>query len=262
MGFALLATKKPLRILFEFLTGRLVIIERFFYSYSDGMDVKAIIPFKKDGAKSRLGHFLSECEREELAFNMLKDVLAALSKSKIHDVEIITTGSLDELAKEVSVNATKTTLTVRVRHDDRGLNEALNDVLAKEREPVLILMADVPLTTPKSINELSEHDEEVVIVPGRKGGTNALFLRKPHEFFVSYYGTSYLAHMETAQQRNLSHAVFDSFFISTDIDEVDDLIELVIHGNGFAADYLRRLGVRLTVNKNSKTRAVVDRNEK
>ena len=226
------------------------------------MDVKAIIPFKKEGAKSRLGRFLSESEREALALKMLKDVLAALSTSKIDKVELLTTGSADELADEVPVNANKTTLTVRVRQDYRGLNEALNAVLTEEKEPVLILMADVPLTTPESINELIAHEEDVVIAPGRKGGTNALFLRKPHEFFVSYYGTSYLAHRETAKQRNLSHAVYDSFFISTDIDEVEDLIELLIHGNGFAADYLRSLGVCLKVNKNLKTRALVDRNEK
>jgi 2-phospho-L-lactate guanylyltransferase len=231
------------------------------------MDVKAIIPFKKDGAKSRLGHFLSESEREELALTMLEDVLVALSKSKIAEAEIISTGSGDEIAEEVKVeeiqvNATKATLTVSFRQDERELNEALNSVLTKEKEPVLILMADVPLTTPESINELIAHEEDVVIVPGRKGGTNALFLRKPYEFLVSYYGTSYLAHRETAKQRNLSHAVYDSFFISADIDEVEDLIELLIHGNGFAADYLRSLGVRLKANKNLKTRAVLDRNEK
>jgi 2-phospho-L-lactate guanylyltransferase len=231
------------------------------------MDVKAIIPFKKDGAKSRLGYFLSESEREELALTMLKDVLVALSKSKIAVVEIISTGSGNEIAEEVKVeeilvNVTKATLTVSFRQDDRELNEALNAVLTEEKEPVLILMADVPLTTPESINELIAHKEDVVIVPGRKGGTNALFLRKPYEFLVSYYGTSYLAHRETAKQRNLSHAVYDSFFISTDIDEVEDLIELLIHGNGFAVDYLRSLGVCLKVNKNLKTRAKVDRIEK
>jgi 2-phospho-L-lactate guanylyltransferase len=226
------------------------------------MDVKAIIPFKKEGAKSRLERFLSESEREELALTMLKDVLAALSQSKLDHVEIITTGSLGELAEEVPVNATEAMLTVSVREDDRELNEALNAVLTKEKEPVLILMADLPLTTPESINELIAHEEDVAIVPGRKGGTNALFLRKPYEFLVSYYGTSYLAHRETAKQRNLSHAVYDSFFISTDIDEVEDLIELLIHGDGFAADYLRSLGVFLQVNKNLKTRAVLDRNEK
>ncbi|MCK4476860.1 MAG: hypothetical protein KAU16_09055, partial [Methanophagales archaeon] len=55
--------------------------------------VKAIIPFKKEGAKSRLGRVLSEKEREELAVRMLKDVLVALSESEIKEAKIISTCS-------------------------------------------------------------------------------------------------------------------------------------------------------------------------
>lgn len=226
------------------------------------MGVKAIIPFKKEGAKSRLGDFLTENEREELAISMLKDVLVALSESKIDEVEIITTGSRDEIEKEAQLNGAldlTSTLKVSVREDERGLNEVLNEAITEEKEPTLILMADVPLTTPESINEIIEHEEVVVIVPGRKGGTNALFLRRPYAFSVAYYGLSFSKHIETAKRRNLSHAVYDSFFISADIDEVEDLIELLIHGNGFSADYLHRIGVFLNVDKNSKSRAVVDR---
>lgn len=233
-----------------------------FFKYLNDVDVKAIIPFKKEGAKSRLGDFFSESEREELAINMLKDVLVALSESKIEEAEIISTCSMDGLAKEARLNGAKATLAVSVREDERGLNEVLNETITEEKEPVLIIMADVPLTTPESINEIIEHKEEVVIVPGRKGGTNALFLRKPYAFFVSYYGMSFSAHIETAKRRNLSHAVHDSFFISTDMDEVEDLIELLIHGRGFSADCLRRIGVFIRVDKNSKSRAVVDRRQK
>jgi 2-phospho-L-lactate guanylyltransferase (CobY/MobA/RfbA family) len=43
---------------------------------------KAIIPFKKERAKSRLGGVLSEKEREEFAVRMLGDVLVALSESE------------------------------------------------------------------------------------------------------------------------------------------------------------------------------------
>jgi len=226
------------------------------------MDVKAIIPFKKEGAKSRLGAFLTENEREELAISMLKDVLVALSESKIEEVEIISTSSWAGIVKEAQLNGAldlTSTLKVNVRVDERGLNEVLNEAITEEKEPALIIMADVPLTTPESINEILEHEEEVVIVPGRKGGTNALFLRRPYAFAVAYYGLSFSTHIETAKRGNLSHAVYDSFFISVDIDEVEDLIELLIHGNGFSSDYLRRIGVFLNVDKNSKSRAVVDR---
>ena len=84
-------------------------------------------------------------------------------------------------------------------------------------------------------------------------------MRKPCEFVVSYYGVSGLEHIETAKRRNLSYIVHDSFFISADIDEDDDLMELLIHGRYFSAEYLRMIGVFIQVDKKSKLRARVDR---
>ncbi|MGB2728772.1 MAG: 2-phospho-L-lactate guanylyltransferase [Halobacteriota archaeon] len=209
------------------------------------MKVKAIIPFKKEGAKTRLGAFLTEKEREEFAICMLKDVLVAVSGSEIEEAAIISTCSKLNFELDEELKLT-------VREDEKELNEVLNEVIRKEKEPVLIIMADIPLATPESINELVRREEDVVIAPGRKGGTNALFLRRPYEFFVSYYGISYLKHVEMAKRRNLSHVVYDSFFISVDIDEVDDLIELLVHGKGFSAEYLRAIGVCLRVDKEAK----------
>lgn len=209
------------------------------------MKVKAIIPFKKEGAKTRLGAFLTEKEREEFAICMLKDVLVAVSGSEIEEAAIISTCSKLNFELDEELKLT-------VREDERELNEVLNEVIRKEKEPVLIIMADIPLATSESINELVRREEDVVIAPGRKGGTNALFLRRPYEFFVSYYGISCLKHVEMAKRRNLSHAVYDSFFISVDIDEVDDLIELLVHGKGFSAEYIRAIGVCLRVDKEAK----------
>jgi 2-phospho-L-lactate guanylyltransferase (CobY/MobA/RfbA family) len=72
-----------------------------------------------------------------------------------------------------------------------------------------------------------------------------------------------LKHIETAKRRDLSYAIHDSFFISTDIDEVGDLIELLIHGGGgsrsrsFSAEYLRGIGISIHADKNTKMRAKV-----
>ena len=228
------------------------------------LKAKAIIPFKKGGAKSRLEDFFSEKEREEFAVRMLKDVLIALSESKIEEAEIISTCSEEGLMEELKSGLdseldSKSKLKLTVREDERGLNEVLNEVIKEEKSPLLIIMADIPLATPESINEIIEHEEDVVIAPGRKGGTNALFLRRPDEFAVSYYGISCSEHVETAKRMNLSHVIHDSFFISADIDEIDDLMELLIHGKGFSTEYLRGIGVFMRVDKNSKMRAKVDR---
>ena len=225
------------------------------------MNPKVIIPFKKERAKSRLGGVLSEKEREEFAVRMLGDVLVALSESKIEKVEIISTCSEEQIKENLKLELNlglNLNLKLTVREDGRGLNEVLNEEIKDEKEPVLIIMADVPLATPESINKIISREEDVVITPGREGGTNALFLRKPYKFAVSYYGISCLKHIETAKRRDLSYAIHDSFFISTDIDEVDDLIELLIHGRGFSAEYLRKIGVSLrTADNNSRMRAKV-----
>ena len=238
------------------------------------MKPKAIIPFKKERAKSRLGGVLSEKEREEFAVRMLGDVLVALSESEIEEVEIISTCSEEQIKEDLNrglklnleleselKSDLNLNLKLTVREDGRGLNEVLNEEIKDEKEPVLIIMADVPLATPESIDEIISREEDVVIAPGREGGTNALFLRKPYKFAVSYYGISCLKHIETAKRRDLSCAIHDSFFISTDIDEVDDLIELLIHGRGrsmvFSAEYLRGIGVSIHAGNNSKMRAKV-----
>lgn len=221
--------------------------------------MKVVIPFKKKGAKSRLAQLLSAVEREEFAMCMLTDVLHALASSTIGEIEIIATGVEAEQVRAAGRAAAVSSSALSVRQDDRELNDVLNAVLARERAPLLILMADVPLVTPGSITRIIAHDEAVVIVPGRKGGTNALFLRTPAAFTVSYYGMSFMEHLAIAQQRQLSLAVYDSFFISTDIDEVEDLVELFIHGSGLSTAYLRRIGLGLQADKAAKTRAWIER---
>ena len=230
------------------------------------MNPKAVIPFKKERAKSRLGGVLSEKEREEFAVRMLGDVLVALSESKIEEAEIISMCSEEQIKEDLNRRLglkSNLNLKLSVREDGRGLNEVLNEEIKDEKEPVLIIMADVPLATSESIDKIISREEDVVIAPGREGGTNALFLRKPYKFAVSYYGISCLKHIETAKRRDLSCAIHDSFFISTDIDEVDDLIELLIHGRGrsrsrsFSAEYLCGIGVSIHADNNSKMRAKV-----
>ena len=189
---------------------------------------------------------------------MLKDVLTALARSTIRKVEIITTAASADLIAMTEQQAVSD-MSITVREDSRELNDALNELLADEIEPILIVMADIPLALPATINEIVAHPEDVVIVPGRKGGTNALFLRNPSAFSVSYYGASFAKHRERAQRRHLSFAIHDSFFISTDIDEVDDLIELLIHGNGYSTTYLHRIGIQLFVDTPAKTRVLVTR---
>lgn len=201
-------------------------------------DMRAVIPFKKSNAKSRLSALLSEKEREEFAIAMLNDVSEALLNSECFKVIDLLTTSI------IEVKGLNTVLT------EKGLNEALNEYLGKMsshsiNEPVLIIMADIPLASAKNIRDIVTSPADIVIAPGRMGGTNALFIRRPSSFHVDYYGASFLKHREIAFSSGLKYEVFDSFNLSTDIDETADLAEVLLHGTGNAARYLNNLGFAL-----------------
>jgi len=60
---------------------------------------------------------------------------------------------------------------------------------------------------------------------------------------------SFLKHVKIAGDAGLSYDVVDSFRLHTDIDEKEDLVELLIHGNGRSRAYLEELGFVLSVEK-------------
>ncbi|MCD5409633.1 MAG: 2-phospho-L-lactate guanylyltransferase [Methanocellales archaeon] len=181
--------------------------------------MKAIIPFKKKDTKSRLSPLLSQSEREMLAERMLEDVIHAIDSSVVRKYEVLTEGTLDD-----------------------AINGAIRDV----QTPILIVMPDLPLIQSRHINEVVGSSADVVIAPGRGGGTNLLFLREPHTFKVQYHNTSFLRHVQIARDRGMSVDIYDSFFVSTDMDVPEDLVELLIHGNGAAAQYLCEIDVTIS----------------
>jgi 2-phospho-L-lactate guanylyltransferase len=191
--------------------------------------MKAIVPYKVANAKSRLSPLLTPEERAELARLMLQDITGALSATGLR-VTLLATGPFEWEDASVIVS-------------EKELNEALNDYLATHEEPVMIIMADVPLITEKNIRDMLDTDADLVISPGRGGGTNAQLIRRPDRYHVDYYGASYLDHVRIAEENGLSVATFDSFNMSTDIDETYDLVELYIHGKGESAKYLRSFTV-------------------
>jgi 2-phospho-L-lactate guanylyltransferase len=205
--------------------------------------MRAVIPFKREKAKTRLSEILSENLRQDLALEMLLDVISALEASgKFNEIEILNSSISSIMNTDFPEN-------VNVLISEKGLNEALNEYLDKlashDMGEVLIIMADMPLVTKKQIQELTGLTADLVIAPGSGGGTNALLIRKPDKFHVDYYGTSFLDHLKIAEEAGLSVDIYDSFMMSTDIDEPKDLVELLIHGKGRAAQYLRSIGISL-----------------
>ncbi|MDD4136688.1 MAG: 2-phospho-L-lactate guanylyltransferase [Methanoregula sp.] len=188
----------------------------------------ALIPYKPKNPKTRLSAILSREEREKFAFAMLEDVIRAAKDAMCSPV-IVGTELFDSELVQVTVT-------------DADLNQSLNEILPTIEQNILIIMADLPLADEASIRRVITTTKDVAIVPGRGGGTNAIFVKDPKRFHVDYYGTSFLKHMAIAQDAGLSVEVIDSFRLHTDIDEDDDLVELLIHGTGKSRTYLEELG--------------------
>ncbi|MCD6207432.1 MAG: 2-phospho-L-lactate guanylyltransferase [Methanosarcinales archaeon] len=190
--------------------------------------MRIVVPFKKENAKSRLAGVLTPDERGSFAMCMLRDVIDVADGFDLDILtpSLLTDDCIDDIHRHVLLS-------------DLGLNEALNEYLLKQAEcncgHVMIVMADLPLIRKYHLAEIACSDSDVVIAPGKGGGTNILCIRDPSRFRVDYYGTSFLDHLQIAHENDLTVAVYDSFAASTDIDEPEDLVELLLHGHGGSA---------------------------
>jgi 2-phospho-L-lactate guanylyltransferase len=202
--------------------------------------MRVIVPYAAEDPKTRLADALDPGERAAFARTMLDDVLAAV-RAAGETPEVLATGHLD-------VDAPVTV-------DERALTPAVDDVLTGTDGPVAVVMADLALATGDALSALFERKGDVVLVPGRGGGTNALVARHP-DFRVNYHGVSFRDHRRAARDAGAEVAVVDSHRLSTDVDERADLVEVLLHGEGRSAAWLRDAGFTLATDDQRRVRAV------
>lgn len=197
--------------------------------------VQIVVPFKRSDAKSRLAPALESAERRLLAFAMLRDVLGTVSG--FGKVTILSRPGLDIM--DVGYD-------VEIQESELDLNDALNALITDEARQgwprdILIVMADLALLTPNDVAGILSCQSDVVLCPGRGGGTNMILIRAP-EFRTCYQGLSFPKHLEFARQAGLEVSVFESFRAGCDIDCPEDLAEVLLHGQGEARVLLEEMG--------------------
>lgn len=192
--------------------------------------MRVLVPYDAERPKTRLAGVLDADERAAFAAAMLADVLGAI-RAAGHDPTVLSTAPVDADAP--------------VRVDERPLTPAVNAALSDAEGPRAVVMADLALATPRAVGGLCAAAGDVVVAPGRGGGTNALVVRHP-AFRVDYHGTSYLDHLRAARAVGATVREFDSFRLGTDVDDADDLADLLVHGDGAARGWLADAGFRLT----------------
>jgi len=189
--------------------------------------MRFFVPFDARNPKTRLAELFDDGERREFARALLADVLAAV-RGAGHDLTVLATAPVD-------VDAPVTV-------DDRPLTPAVEDALAGTDLPAGLVAADCPLATPAAIQRLVAVDAGVTLAPGLGGGTNALVVRTA-DFHVDFHGVSIRDHRERAREAGVEPATLDSFRLALDVDEPADLVEVLLHGSGEAAAWLREAGV-------------------
>jgi 2-phospho-L-lactate guanylyltransferase len=200
-----------------------------------------VIPFKNQGAKSRLASVLTPWERQLLSFAMLMDVLDAVSGL----------GRATVLSRP-GLNIADIGSDVEIQESELDLNDALNSLIsciARQGWPLdmLICMADLALLTEKDVVGILNCESDVVLCPGRGGGTNMILIRSPR-FRTCYQGLSFPKHLAVARQTGLKVSVFESFRAGCDIDEPEDLAEVLLHGRGRSKKVLEEMGFSLSEN--------------
>lgn len=192
--------------------------------------MEVVVPYDGLDPKTRLEPVLEDRERHELGRACLEGVLAAVEGAG-GDPHVLATA-------DVPVDAPVTV-------DDRPLSPAVNAILADRSDPVGLVVADLPLASVESLERLFSATGQVVLVPGRGGGTNALVVKEP-DFRVDFHGSSFLDHRRAATALGVEPTVVDSHRLSTDIDEPADLVEVLVHGRGPARDFLEECGFGLS----------------
>lgn len=213
--------------------------------------VHVIVPFKLNGAKSRLSPVLSSEERSLFALAMLQDVLKAVSGAGL--TTILAKPGFDKSDLDGNFN---------ILTCDLELNNAINASIEHRQnegwpEDVLIVMADLALLTFVDVRGIQQVEGEVIFSPGRGGGTNMILIRNPL-FRAQYLGLSFLKHMDFARTMGLDAQVYASYYAACDIDEPSDLAEILIHGKGYARSYLESIGFELF----ERGRAIITRKAK
>jgi 2-phospho-L-lactate guanylyltransferase len=125
------------------------------------------------------------------------------------------------------------------------LNDALNSFIEKWQgmgwpTDLLIVMSDLALLTKDDMSGILDTPGDVVLSPGRGGGTNMILIRRP-EFRTCYRGISFTRHLNFAQRLGMQVGTYSSYRAGCDIDEPTDLTEVLIHGRGATLRLLKSL---------------------
>lgn len=193
------------------------------------MTVWALLPVKRfDEAKSRLGAWLPDAQRADLARAMYQDTLAALTASAKIDRIAVVSGEAEAQAAAKHAGA------LCLEDPGPGLNAALeagrSALLDRGASIVVVFPSDIPAMRPSDADEIVRVGQEsraAVIVPDHHGvGTNALLLHRTMPLRYAFGRASFQAHTCQARENGFPMRVVGLRAIECDCDTPEDVLRL------------------------------------
>jgi 2-phospho-L-lactate guanylyltransferase len=191
-------------------------------------------------AKSRLRGVLGTRERRALVFHYAPRVAAALADSGGVALVGVASPDLEILTFFADLSGGDSTI-VPVQTDGGGLNDDLEQgrrwALGQGAEALLVVLADLPLLTPRTVAMICEQasaapaDPCVLLAPDRhERGTNALLLC-PADALPFAFGEGSLArHVALARARGIEPMLYHSSETGCDLDTPADLRAALARG--------------------------------
>ncbi|HYU59715.1 MAG TPA: 2-phospho-L-lactate guanylyltransferase [Solirubrobacterales bacterium] len=193
------------------------------------MKATAILPVKRfAAAKQRLGASIDATRRHQLLEAMLRDVLAAISRSRMVERILVVTGepAAAEIAAELGAGA------VPDPADAGHVQAALLGVDAASASGagcVALLPGDCPLLEARELDRVLTGLPEpyVAIVPDRHGtGTNGLVLAPPNAIRPAFGEGSRERHVSAARAAGVPFSVEALDSLALDLDTPADVVAM------------------------------------
>ena len=173
-----------------------------------------------DRAKRRLAEHLSARDHREAVTALLADALDLCASASFFTWLVVSDD--DEVLRRAQERGFGT-----VTDRGRGLNDALAlavDVAAQAgATSATIIPSDVPLAWAGDLRDILDTGEtsDIVVVPSRDGGTNALYLSPP-DVMSPHFGTaSFTAHLAEAERLGKRCSILSLARLELDIDTIE-----------------------------------------
>jgi 2-phospho-L-lactate/phosphoenolpyruvate guanylyltransferase len=193
------------------------------------VNATAILPVKRfAGAKQRLGAAVTDEERHGLIVAMLRDVLHAISGSRMIERTIVVTGEPE--ATEIAAEHGAATVTDPPEADHSAAAVlGVEAALAEGARCAVLLPGDCPLLDARELDGVltGVPSRFVTIIPDRHGsGTNGLVLAPPGAIRPAFGEGSRERHVALARDAGILHSVEPVESLGLDLDTPADIVAL------------------------------------